>query len=191
MKRVLLLDNHDSFTYSLAELLRRNDKITFNIVLPEHLDLAWIESFDKIMFSPGPGLPGEQPVMFEVLERYGRSKAILGICLGFQAIALYFGGRLFNLSRVVHGESVKIKILRKDHYLFQGIQDLSEAGLYHSWAVEPGDIPEDLEILAVSPDGIVMALAHKTLPVCGVQFHPESVITTFGPKLVNNWLLGP
>ncbi len=193
---LLLLDNHDSFTWNLAELLRSIGKVSFNIISSEKFELSSMPECDRIIFSPGPGLPQEQPAMFRILEeievrRLKKEKipAVLGVCLGMQAIALHAGATLFNLPEVVHGQPRKLNVLRPDHYLFKGISDGFEAGLYHSWAVDPGSLPSSLEVLAETSDGTVMAIAHKTLPFCGVQFHPESIMTEHGKKLIENWMM--
>lgn len=192
---LLLLDNHDSFTWNLVELLRRTAKVKVNILTPEEVDPADLEQWDKIIFSPGPGLPGEHPMMSEILStaeelltRQGISIPVFGVCLGMQAMAVHFGGSLFNLPSVVHGQPRKLRILQPLHPLFTGIPDNCEAGLYHSWAVDPGTLPGCLETLAAGHDGTIMALAHKTLPFTGVQFHPESFMTPAGERLILNWL---
>ncbi|MFZ4522361.1 MAG: anthranilate synthase component II [Bacteroidales bacterium] len=192
---LLLLDNHDSFTWNLVDLLRRNGKVNFKIVTPEQLEISELSSYDQIIFSPGPGLPDEQPVMSQILGTVeelwlheGKKIAVFGVCLGMQAIALHFGASLFNLPQVVHGQPRKLNILKGDHPLFHRIQDGCEVGLYHSWAVDPSSLPECLETLAVTNDGTIMALAHKTLPICGVQFHPESIMTPTGSAMLRNWL---
>ena len=186
--KILILDNHDSFTYNLAELLRSLDKVTFNIFTPESLVLEHIGRYDKILFSPGPGLPNEQLIMFDVLKRYGSVKPILGICLGFQAIALYFGACLFNLPKVVHGQSRRLHILRPDHYLFKHIPDRTPVGLYHSWAIKKETLGFPIVALAESDDGILMALTHRQVDICGFQFHPESIMTPAGHKMMQNWV---
>jgi anthranilate synthase component II len=188
MRSVLLLDNHDSFTHNLAELLRRNGKVRFIIRTPETLLPGEAQLADKIIFSPGPGLPEEQPLMADLLRQHGNTKAFLGVCLGFQAIVIHFGGRLFNLETVVHGQGKKIHIPQPPHPLFNGIPEITEAGLYHSWAAEKESLPECLTVTAFSEEGQVMAVAHKTADICGVQFHPESVMTPFGQKMMDNWL---
>lgn len=185
---ILILDNHDSFTYNLVELLRSFDKVTFKIFTPESLVLEDVGGYDKILFSPGPGLPHEQPVMFDVLKRFGLKKPVLGICLGFQAIALYFGGRLFNLPEVVHGQSRELYILKPDHYLFNEIPDRIPVGLYHSWAVDKKTLGSSLVALAESNEGVLMALSHNQADICGVQFHPESIMTPEGRKMIQNWV---
>lgn len=192
---LLLLDNHDSFTWNLAELLRSTGKVNFNIISSGKFELSSMQEYDSIIFSPGPGLPQEQPTMFRILKeiearRHKKEKipSVLGVCLGMQAIALHFGAKLFNLPEVVHGQPRKLTILRPDHFLFKGIPNDFKAGLYHSWAVDPESLPKALEVLAETSDGTLMALTHKTLPVCGVQFHPESIMTEHGKRLVENFL---
>jgi anthranilate synthase/aminodeoxychorismate synthase-like glutamine amidotransferase len=193
--RILLLDNHDSFTWNLVELLRRTGKVNINIITPEQVDIRTLPWNDQIIFSPGPGLPQEQPAMFDILREVeriwnegGKIIPVLGVCLGMQAIAVHFGGSLYNLRSVVHGQPGKLKILCPTHPLFRGIPAECEVGRYHSWAVEPATLPGCLETLAVTQDGAIMALAHKTLPICGVQFHPESIMTPFGKEMIENWL---
>jgi anthranilate synthase/aminodeoxychorismate synthase-like glutamine amidotransferase len=195
--RLLLLNNHDSFTWNLVELLRRTGKVNVIILTPEQLKITELAQFDHIMFSPGPGLPPEQPAMFDILGAVEKLSVdghktipVFGVCLGMQAMALYFGGSLFNLPAVVHGQPGKLKILQPDHVVFRGIPNESDAGLYHSWAVDPATLPGNLEILAITTEGTIMALAHKTLPVWGVQFHPESIMTPCGQKMIENWLAG-
>lgn len=192
--KTLILDNHDSFTWNLAWLLRSIGIVDFDVISSSDFRLPVMESYGKIIFSPGPGLPEEQPAMAEILKQvedaYGRREptpSILGVCLGMQAIATWFGGRLVNLPKVVHGQPRILHILRRDHLLFQGFPEDSQVGLYHSWAVDPTALPGCLDVLASSSDGTIMALAHKVLPVIGVQFHPESVITTHGKLLMENW----
>jgi anthranilate synthase component II len=188
MVKVLLLDNNDSFTYNLAELLRNNRKVTFNICNPGMVVYDSISAYDKILFSPGPGIPAEHQTIFEILKIWGSSKSILGICLGHQAIAQYFGAHLYNLEHVRHGELTDIIVQTPSHKLFADIPLQFEAGLYHSWAVDKKDLPGDLKITALSNDGIIMGLAHRNLDICGVQFHPESIMTPEGQKIMDNWI---
>lgn len=192
---LLLLNNHDSFTWNLVELLRKSGKVKVNICTPEDLDVRDLAKCDRIIFSPGPGLPREQTAMFDILTsleqliKEGRKTIpVFGVCLGMQAMAIHFGGSLFNLPSVVHGQPRKLKIMQPNHFLFNGIADETEVGLYHSWAVDPASLPSCLELLATTPDGTIMALAHKSLPICGVQFHPESFMTPFGRRMLDNWL---
>ncbi len=192
---LLLLDNHDSFTWNLVELLRSAGKVNVKILTPEQLQINDLQHFNRIIFSPGPGLPAEQPAMFDILRTLedlwnnGTTKIpVFGVCLGLQAIAVHFGGKLLNLPSVVHGQPRKLKILSPDHPLFKGIANESEVGLYHSWAVDPRTLPGCLETLAITHDHTIMALAHKTLPIWGVQFHPESIMTPTGKTMIENWL---
>ncbi|MCX6280382.1 MAG: aminodeoxychorismate/anthranilate synthase component II [Bacteroidetes bacterium] len=188
--KIFVLDNHDSFTFNLVELLRNNGKVSFNVVKSDELHLSSVASCDKIIFSPGPGLPAEQPAMFEILGEYGEKKSILGICFGLQAIALFYGGKLYNLPKVVHGQPRNLNIIRPEHYIFNGIPDNTEVGLYHSWAVSEASLPSCLRITARSEDDTIMGLAHNTFDVCGLQFHPESVITAYGQRMLDDWIAG-
>lgn len=181
-----IIDNYDSFTYNLAHLVRemgadvevfRNDKFA----------LEQLEAFDKIILSPGPGVPDEAGLTLKVIETFAGQKPVLGVCLGHQAIGQYFGGKLTNLSTVYHGVSTPVHIV-KDDYLFKGLPDTFMAGRYHSWVVDKEDLPETLEIIAESDEGQIMALRHRTLDVRGIQFHPESVLTPDGKIIIENWL---
>lgn len=186
--QILLLDNHDSFTYNLAELLRNHGKVTFNILTPECVVFEEVEKYAGIIFSPGPGKPDEHPVMNDMLRIYTGKKPFLGVCLGMQTMALHFGAFVYNLGCVVHGQPRKLKLLNPGHYLFRGIPPELSVGLYHSWAVQSEGLPSCFEILALSSEGIIMALAHKEFDICGVQFHPESIMTPSGQQMLNNWI---
>lgn len=184
--RLLVFDNYDSFTYNIVHALRqlgvqpevrRNDRIT----------LDEISGFDKIIISPGPGIPSEAGILPQLLTRYASEKSILGVCLGHQAIGERFGARLRNLPQVWHGMKSKAVITTRD-YLFDGMPDEFEIGRYHSWVVDRGSLPAELEVTAVSPDGEIMAMRHRTLDVKGVQFHPESILTPQGITIFENWL---
>jgi anthranilate synthase component 2 len=184
---ILVLDNYDSFTYNLVHIIKalgyehvevhRNDKIT----------LEEIERFDKILLSPGPGIPSEAGILLSVIRTYAGKKPIFGICLGHQAIGEVFGGTLTNLDKVYHGIAAKTRILNKS-ILFEGIPNEITTGRYHSWVVDTKNFPSVLEIIAEDEDGKIMALKHKTLDIVGVQFHPESILTEFGQKMLQNWL---
>jgi len=158
------------------------------VVKSDEVDLAAVMQYDKIIFSPGPGLPEEQPAMFSILKEYAGIKPILGICLGLQAIALFYGGELFNLPKVVHGQPRDVRVISPVHYVFTGIPPVFAAGLYHSWAVSEDSLPSCLEVTARSGEGIIMGLAHEQHDVCGLQFHPESVITDHGQGMMDNWI---
>lgn len=185
--RLLILDNYDSFTYNIVHAVRslgvepdvrRNDCIT----------LDEVDAYNKIIISPGPGIPSEAGILPQMLERYATQKPILGVCLGHQAIGERFGARLRNLPEVYHGIKSVITVTRPDDYIFEGLPTELEVGRYHSWVVDKEGLPDCLEVTAVSPDGEIMALRHRTLDVRGVQFHPESILTTQGLRLIGNWL---
>jgi anthranilate synthase component 2 len=185
--RILVLDNYDSFTYNLVHILRelghspdvhRNDKIPVDKV----------NDYDKIMLSPGPGIPEEAGIMKDVIRRYGKTKSILGICLGHQGIGEVFGAELFNIPKVLHGVTSAVSILDNNEYLFRDVKDNFEATHYHSWAVKPESIPPSLKVTATNGEGLIMGLRHVEYDVKGLQFHPESVMTTEGPKMIANWL---
>ena len=184
--KLLILDNYDSFTYNIVHAVRelgveptvrRNDRIT----------LDEVDAFDKIIISPGPGVPSEAGILPQLLERYAESKPILGVCLGHQAIGERFGARLRNLPQVYHGIRSTITITVPD-YIFAGLPEHLEVGRYHSWVVDSKGLPDCLEVTAVSPDGEIMAMRHRTLDVRGVQFHPESVLTSQGLTIIKNWI---
>ena len=189
MKKVLVIDNYDSFTYNLVHILRelglskdmevhRNDKI----------DIKYVEGFESILLSPGPGLPNEAGIMPQLIKEYAAEKKILGVCLGHQAIGEAFDATLFNLPLVFHGVATSIKLTNVKDDFFDGLPNSFRVCRYHSWAIEPKSIHSDLEVTAVDDEGNVMAIKHKELNVRGVQFHPESVMTEHGKKMINNWL---
>ncbi|MBN1650385.1 MAG: aminodeoxychorismate/anthranilate synthase component II [Bacteroidales bacterium] len=185
--KVLLLDNYDSFTHNLKQLIVQFGVQKLDIIKNDKIDLDTIKHYDKIMLSPGPGLPSEAGLMMEIIDRYASSKPILGVCLGHHAIAEYFGAKLFNLNQPVHGIARKTNVLKTDS-IFRSIDDHFQVGLYHSWAVSDGDFPTDLEIVARSEMGIIMAIRHRKYNIKGVQFHPESILTPKGKTMIWNWL---
>lgn len=189
MLKVFLLDNFDSFTYNLAALLKGDNRIELSISTPDKLKINNLSQFDRIVFSPGPGLPSEFPVMHDILDAYKDSKSILGVCLGHQMIGTYFGAKLVNLDQVSHGWSKKLNILKKDCKLFHDIPDMTEVGVYHSWYLSKDEFPDCLGITAESNDGIIMSIEHKTYNIQSVQFHPESFMTTYGKVMIQNWLV--
>lgn len=185
--KILVLDNYDSFTYNLVHIVRalgyspdvfRNDKISLHDV----------GTYDKILLSPGPGIPDEAGIMKEVIKTYGPAKSILGVCLGLQGIAEVYGARLFNIPKVLHGVTSFTDVKDSDDYLFKDVSPRFEATHYHSWAVVPESVNGNLQITAVNEENLVMGLRHKTFDVRGVQFHPESIMTREGPKMIENWL---
>jgi anthranilate synthase component 2 len=185
--RILVFDNYDSFTYNLVHAVKKLGYTNLEVHRNDKIALEDIERFDKIILSPGPGVPSESGILLDVIRTYAPTKCILGVCLGEQAIAEAFGGTLINLTEVHHGISSMVDILQDD-VLFNGLQKKIEVGRYHSWAAEKSTLPECLTITAVDEEGMIMALAHKTYDVRGVQFHPESVLTPDGEKMLKNWL---
>lgn len=185
--KILVLDNYDSFTYNLVHAVRELGYTDIDVVRNDKISLQEVDSYDKIILSPGPGIPSEAGIMLELIRRYAPTKSILGICLGEQAIAEAFGAKLENLSHVFHGVDSPVKVTCDD-LLFKGIEGEFEAGRYHSWIVSRDGFPGDLRITAVDDEGHIMALSHKQYDVRGVQFHPESVLTPQGKLMIRNWL---
>ena len=184
---ILVFDNYDSFTYNLVHAVKKLGYTNVEVHRNDQIALEDIERFDKIILSPGPGVPSESGILLDVIRRYAPTKSILGVCLGEQAIAEAFGGTLINLTEVHHGVSSMVDVL-EDDVLFNGLPGQLEVGRYHSWAAEKSTLPTCLKITAVDEEGMIMALAHKTYDVRGVQFHPESVLTPDGEKMLKNWL---
>lgn len=187
MKKLLILDNYDSYTYNLVQLIEQHGGWLFDVKKNDEIELEEVRNYDKVLLSPGPGLPSEAGIMPQLIEEYKKSKSILGVCLGHHAIVEAFGGSLFNFDQPVHGIQRKIEFLLEDD-LFAGIEQNTKVGLYHSWAVSLENFPEELEQLAISEKGVLMALRHKKYDIKGVQFHPESIMTPEGKKMVWNWL---
>jgi len=185
MKKILVIDNYDSFTYNLVHYLEDlNCEVT--VKRNDQLTLEEVASFDKIVLSPGPGIPNEAGLLKEIIAKYAATKSIFGVCLGQQAIAEVFGGSLINLDQVYHGIATKIDITKKD-ILFDGLPNEIEVGRYHSWVVNP-DLPEVLEATSFDKNGQVMSIRHKEYDVSAVQYHPESVLTPEGKKILENWV---
>lgn len=185
--KLLVFDNYDSFTYNLVHAVKKLGFTDVEVHRNDKIDLAEIARFDKIILSPGPGVPSESGILLDLIRTYAPTKSILGVCLGEQAIAEAFGGTLINLPEVYHGVSSEISVLEKD-LLFEGLPDRLTVGRYHSWAAEKSTLPDCLKITAVDDAGMIMALAHQTFNVRGVQFHPESVLTPDGEIMLKNWL---
>ena len=185
--RILVLDNYDSFTYNLVHYLEKVSDAEIEVHRNDKISLKEIERFDKILLSPGPGIPSEAGILIDVIKIYAPTKSILGVCLGQQAIAEAFGGSLSNLKEVFHGVATPIEIITDD-ILFKNIPKKLNVGRYHSWAVNKNDLPNELEVTAVDENGSIMGLRHKMYNVRGVQFHPESVLTEHGLKMIENWV---
>ena len=190
--KIVIIDNYDSFTYNLAHLIKelgaevvvyRNDQPEVQALI----DNADNIEFDKIVLSPGPGIPSEAGLMPQVIKAYAGRKPILGICLGHQAIGEAFGAKLLNIGNVVHGVATPAHLTAQD-YLFEGLASDLEVGRYHSWVVDDKDLPQCLEVTSRSDDGYIMSLRHREFDIRGIQFHPESVLTPQGKTIINNWL---
>ncbi len=185
--KILVLDNYDSFTYNLVHYIQKYTDEKVTVSKNDQITIEEAERFDKILLSPGPGLPMESGIMPELIKQLAPTKDILGICLGLQAIAENYGGKLKNLEKVFHGVATKI-LVKKDDLLFTGIPKNFNAGRYHSWAAETNSFPEELEITAVDEENTIMAIRHKKYNVRAVQFHPESILTEYGEKMMENWI---
>jgi len=183
---VLVIDNYDSFVYNLVHYLEELNCVV-TVRRNDELDLDEVEKYDKILLSPGPGIPDEAGLLKAIVEKYAPTKSILGVCLGQQAIGEVFGGKLVNLESVYHGIATKIKRCVDDEVLFEGLEKEFEVGRYHSWVVEK-NLPHCLEATSYDHNGQVMSLRHRAFDVKGVQFHPESVLTPDGKKMIENWV---
>ena len=191
--KILVFDNYDSFTYNLVHLVEKITHTRVDVCRNDQLPLEKVEDYDKIILSPGPGIPEEAGLLLPLIRAYASRKSILGVCLGHQAIGEAFGGQLTNLSAVYHGVATPVMTGKKNNLavspLFNGLPDQFMVGRYHSWIVNEETFPAELEITARDEHGFIMALQHKTYDIQGVQFHPESVLTPEGEQILRNWLI--
>lgn len=185
--KILLLDNYDSFTYNLVHYLESLGT-EVEVFRNDEIEVEDAKDFDKIVLSPGPGIPEQAGILKSLIKEYSGKKPILGICLGQQAIAEVFGGSLIQLHSVVHGEATPINITVSDEVLFKDLPQTIEVGRYHSWVVNPKDFPDVLEVTSKDKNGNIMSLRHKTYDIRAVQFHPESIMTPDGLKMLENWV---
>lgn len=184
--KIAIIDNYDSFTYNLSHLVKElGAEVT--VYRNDQFEMPVLQQFDKIILSPGPGIPSEAGLLLDVIKEYTGKKPILGVCLGHQAIGESFGAKLTNLSEVFHGVATPCHLTTRD-YLFEGLPDTFEIGRYHSWVVDKNNLPECLEVTGVSDEGFIMSLRHKEYDIRGIQYHPESVLTSSGRQILNNWL---
>lgn len=186
--KILVFDNYDSFTYNLVQMIEQIMGEKVEVFRNDQIELAEIEKYDKIVLSPGPGIPSEAGILLELIKKYAPTKSILGVCLGQQAIAEAFGGSLINLTEIYHGVATSAQTIKKEAMLLRDLPQNLEVGRYHSWAVNPEDFPEELEITSVDENGMIMSLQHKTYDVHAVQYHPESILTPDGRKIIENFL---
>lgn len=184
--RCVIIDNYDSFTYNLVHLV---EDLGAEVVVfkNDQFALPNLQTFDKILLSPGPGVPSEAGLLLDVIKHYEGKKSILGVCLGYQAIGEWYGGTMENLSSVFHGVSSKI-VLHNKSCIFKGLPNMIEVGRYHSWVISTNNLPHELEVTATTKEGLIMGLRHKYYDIEGIQFHPESILTPDGKTIIQNWL---
>lgn len=189
MQKVLLLDNYDSFTWNLAQMLDESGLCRFEVIKNDKITIKEASTFDKIMLSPGPGLPDDAGILKKLIKELGSTKPVLGICLGHQAIAEVYGVKLKQLKEISHGESTTISLIEEHQdYLFEGLSNKFQAGRYHSWVVDLCSFNKELKVTAINESYRIMAISHRKYDVKGVQFHPESILTPLGFKIIQNWL---
>ena len=188
MKKILIIDNYDSFTYNLVHLIEEIVGHDITVWRNDRFELDDVNQFDVIFFSPGPGIPDEAGLMKEVITKYKDKKPMMGVCLGHQALGECFGATLQNIDEVYHGVMTHMSVTDINSKLFKGINHTYEGGRYHSWVIEKSSIPDDFIVSSTDSNGEIMAIEHKTLPIVGVQFHPESVLTPDGKKMISNFL---
>ena len=185
--KILVFDNYDSFTYNLVQMIKEQSNASVDVFRNDEIPLEDVQAYDKILLSPGPGIPSESGLLIPLIKTYAATKSILGICLGQQAIAEAFGGSLTNLSKVYHGIATPVELIGNS-ILFEGLPSTFHVGRYHSWVVNENDLPAELKITSKDAEGYIMSLEHTSYDVKGVQYHPESVLTPEGAKIIGNWL---
>jgi anthranilate synthase component 2 len=188
MKKILIIDNYDSFTYNLAHYVEENPDFKVDVFRNDEISLAEVDKYDTIILSPGPGLPKDAGIMNELIKKYAKTKKILGVCLGMQAIGEVFGGELQNMKKVFHGVASPIKILDEKDALYQNLPKTFQIGRYHSWIVNKDKLPNELKITAITNQDEIMSISHKNYQVYGVQYHPESILTEYGKEIIQNFL---
>ncbi|MFB6341460.1 anthranilate synthase component II [Saccharicrinis sp. FJH62] len=186
--KILVLDNYDSFTYNLVHYLKELSTAQVDVYRNDEISVEEVGKYDKILLSPGPGIPDEAGILKPLIKRWGESKSIFGVCLGCQAIAEVYGGSIYNLNKVYHGVATTMRITDKEELLYKNVSEEFEAGRYHSWVVSKEDLPKEMHITSVDDKGAIMGIRHQTHNVRGVQFHPESILTPEGKKMIKNWL---
>ncbi|MCK4745430.1 MAG: aminodeoxychorismate/anthranilate synthase component II [Bacteroidales bacterium] len=190
MEKVVVIDNYDSFTYNLVHALSQITGSRVDVFRNDRVKISDLEEYSHFVLSPGPGIPDEAGMLKEIIRNFAPRKRMLGVCLGHQAIAEVFGGKLINIQKVFHGVSTPIRVLDKEDYLYRNIPENFEGGRYHSWIVSGDDLPPPLKVTALAEDGEIMGMSHLDYDVKGVQFHPESILTKCGTDLLTNWIIG-
>ncbi len=185
--KILVFDNYDSFTYNLVHLVEKVCDYEIDVFRNDKISLQKINEYDKILLSPGPGLPIEAGILLDVIKTYAPTKSILGVCLGLQAIGESFGGKLKNLDNVYHGIATPVQIIKED-ILFNDCPKEFKAGRYHSWVVDTNGLPDCFDVTSIDEDKNIMAMKHKTYNIKGVQFHPESILSEYGEQIIRNWI---
>ncbi len=188
MTKILILDNYDSFTYNLVQYVKELTGAQVDVFRNDCITVKDLEAYDSIIFSPGPGLPQDAGIMIDAIKQYAPRKKMLGVCLGHQAIGVAFGGALYNLSKVYHGVKTPIQITDTNDPIFKEVPKVTEVGRYHSWVIDTGKLPDELQVTAQTDDGQIMAVKHKKYKVWGLQFHPESIMTDAGKQMIKNFL---
>lgn len=186
--KIVVIDNYDSFTYNLVHAIKKISGLPVDVFRNDEIALDDLEQYDKIVLSPGPGLPEESGLLLDIIHRFAPTKSMLGVCLGHQAICEAFGGTLTNMKGVLHGIATSVTKTQTKTTLFDGLPETFQAGRYHSWIVDPDCLPECLQVTSYDDNGMIMSLKHAEYDVEGVQFHPESVLTPLGEKIIANWL---
>ena len=186
--KILVIDNYDSFTYNLVHAIKKISGLQVDVYRNDEISLEEIENYDKIVLSPGPGIPEEAGLLLDIIKAYAPKKSILGVCLGHQAIGEAFGGKLHNMNRVLHGIATPVTRTGNHSILFKDLPDTFDVGRYHSWIVQDEQLPECFEVTSYDNEGLIMSMQHKEYDVHSVQFHPESVLTPLGEKIIENWL---
>ena len=188
MKKVLVLDNYDSFTYNLVHYVEANEGFEVDVFRNDEISIENVGKYDIIILSPGPGLPNDAGILKDLIKTYAPTKKILGVCLGMQAIGEVYGGTLLNLDNVYHGVATPIRVTDKEDLIYKDLPESFEVGRYHSWVISNEDFPEELKITSVEENGQIMSLKHKDYNLYGVQYHPESILTEHGKKMITNFL---
>jgi anthranilate synthase component 2 len=186
--KIVVIDNYDSFTYNLVHAIKKISGLPVDVFRNDEIALEDLEKYNKIVLSPGPGLPVEAGLLLDIIRKFAPIKSILGVCLGHQAIGEVFGGTLTNMNRVLHGIATPVTKTEQGTILFDGLPDSFSVGRYHSWIVNQEDLPECLQVTSYDDTGMIMSMKHTEFDVEGVQFHPESVLTPLGEQMIANWL---